>query len=75
MCQHCKYQTVSKNNFILHNEAIHGVTINDQSFEERGMEAAVPKAETVVSEAPSQEFIMPFVTSWKIEEIEEDITQ
>ena len=55
LCQHCNYRSMSKNNMVSHNEAIHGVTMDDGSLEEKGMEDPVAKAETVfVPEAPRQ---------------------
>lgn len=68
-CQHCKFQTDLKNHFLLHNRTAHGVTITyfDKGFEEELPKSPVPETETFISNTP-------FVTSWQIEKVEDDLT-
>ena len=49
LCQHCKYRSVSKINFLRHNEAIHGVVLDDESIE---TEKRNDSAEPIISEHP-----------------------
>ena len=39
LCQQCNYRSVSKINFISHNRAIHGMIVDERSFEEKGIKA------------------------------------
>ena len=54
LCQHCNYRSVSEDNIISHNRAIHGLIIEDKNFEEERMNTSGPKAEIVsLQEAPN----------------------